>query len=268
MAKTKQVTLDFGKLARGSQETIDLLKHLSAILHLFHHRSKNQHRRSIWWRHFSLLRRHSRSTLDDIKILRATPFTHLERAKKKPKDDKVVARNEQRLDLWRDVLVPKWQYAFSQIVADKQFAALGLVLMAVLAELCRIFGLTTAYEDLGQAEVERVLERFADEAWDGEGPATGNWNRAEDVGEVISRDAEMNGIQQVSETGGTSTQPLTTPPASDQRAQMIERTTDPSEGYPKTRTKTFPEHRIERKPTKAKKRKKGDAIDDLFSGLG
>lgn len=46
---------------------------------------------------------------------------------------------------------------FSQLVAVGSFAMLGLVLMASVARLCRITGITTAYEEIASADIQGVL---------------------------------------------------------------------------------------------------------------
>lgn len=46
---------------------------------------------------------------------------------------------------------------FSQLIAVGPFAMLGLVMMASVARLCRITGITTAYEEIGSADIHGVL---------------------------------------------------------------------------------------------------------------
>lgn len=53
-------------------------------------------------------------------------------------------------------------------MADGRFSVLGLVVLAVLAGVCRVVGVVEGLEVLGQREVERVLEEFGGEVW-GEG---------------------------------------------------------------------------------------------------
>ncbi|KAK4548446.1 hypothetical protein LTR36_009356 [Oleoguttula mirabilis] len=237
-----------------SKEDGDALQHLADLLHLFHHRNKNQHRRSTWWRNFQVFRKQLNSMAAEINGLKAVPTTHLARTKKKTQDQQILQRIEGRLSFWQDIMVPKWQHAFSQLSADGRFAVLGLVLLASLAETCRIFGVTAAFEDLGQAEVEKVLEQFAKEDWEHYGdPGDGASGDHEDVGEVISRELPT---AQVDAT---------------ERAAMIK---------PTKAVTTLPQAELETsKPADKrtadgtgiaikKKRRKGNAIDDLFSGLG
>ena len=50
-------------------------------------------------------------------------------------------RSEKRLQLWRDVLVAKWYRAFSQLVADPQYAVMGVFLLTVIGKVCGILNL-------------------------------------------------------------------------------------------------------------------------------
>lgn len=227
------------------------LEVLASILHLFHHRNKNQHRRSTWWRHFSHFRRQLQSLILDITRLRDVPTTHVARAKKKTRDEKVAATVEQRLAFWQDVMVSKWQHAFSQVAADGRFATLGLVLTAVLSQACQILGLTAKLEDLGQIEVEKVLHQFARESLQEQGRSEHALSQGgEDAGEVVQRITH----EETMET-----------PASGQAPDSGTAATEPAN---QNDTRTGDKRRKDIAGTKSKKRRKGDAIDDLFSGLG
>ncbi|KAF2172755.1 hypothetical protein M409DRAFT_16720 [Zasmidium cellare ATCC 36951] len=220
-----------------SQDSQSTLAHLSSLLHLFHHRNKNQHRRSIWWRHFSLLRKnlsHLSTTIDQLNTL---PTTNLARTQKKRSDALLIANHEKRLVFWRDAMVPRWQRAFSQVVADGRFAVLGVVLMAVLAEVCAVVGVTVELEELGQGEVERVLEEFGREEWGEGGVMRGE---GEDRGELVTR-VEDDESEKVEMGGSTNSKPPEVPKSS------------------KKRSSEAPE-----KKTKKKRKKTGNAIDDIF----
>ncbi|EMC97400.1 hypothetical protein BAUCODRAFT_106861 [Baudoinia panamericana UAMH 10762] len=159
-------------LSSADAERID---HIANILHLFHHRNKNQHRRSVWWRHFSLFRKQLNLVRLDVENLTEMPKTHVDKRRK---------------NYWSEALVPIWQRAFSQLTAEGRFAVLGLALMSTLAEACHIFHITAAFESIGQQEVEKVLEKFANEDWErSESEAVGSPRpMMEDVGEVIGRE--------------------------------------------------------------------------------
>ena len=235
------------------RDDVEKLQHLSDLLHLFYHRNNNQHRRSVWWRHFSIFRKQVNTFVTDVQALHIVPETHLARTKKKASDPIVRRQLEQRTKFWQDALIPKWHRAFSQVAADGRFAVLGLVLGAVLAELCNIIGITATYEDLGQAEVESVLHRFAKEDWNDDGThASSPTQRGEDVGELLQREADGSD-RDAAITGQKRGRSPSAKPTFTAAGSRIDDQVALSRPTPKT--------------TK-KKRRKGNAIDNLFSGLG
>ncbi|KAI4715668.1 hypothetical protein E4T48_08141 [Aureobasidium sp. EXF-10727] len=178
------------KLPSASQ-TGDL-QHLHTMMHLLHHRNHNQHRRSTWYRHFNIFRRHLGTVLKHLATLAHVPTTNLARHKKKAEDEALRLRIQQTVSFWRDVLVPKAQHAFGQLIADGRFAVLGVVLMAILGHVCRVFGLISVYEELGEEETRKAIEVFAAEGW-AEDKGLGvlvprEAEKREDLGEVLTRD--------------------------------------------------------------------------------
>jgi ribonuclease MRP protein subunit RMP1 len=174
-------------------------------------------------------------------------------SRKRKWKEECEVRVEQRIQLWADVLVPKWFSAFSQVVADKRFAALGLVLLAALGRLCKITGVLERIEEGADEDVRLALAKFAEEDGgrallgfdahvdkmeeDGEGP--------DDIGIVVRRvDNE----------------------------EVTEITVDAGDDGPEKRLRgrTSPVLEEEDIPLKKKKKtrsKKGDVIDDIFAGL-
>jgi ribonuclease MRP protein subunit RMP1 len=179
----------------SSSQTTDL-QHLHALMHLLHHRNHNQHRRSTWYRHFNNFRRHLGTVLEHLTALNHVPTTNLARHKKKAEDEALRLRIQQTLSFWRDVLIPKTQHAFGQLLADGRFAVLGVVLTAILGHVCRVFGLISVYEELGEEETRKAIEMFAAEGW-GEDEGLGvlvprEVEKKEDFGEVLTReDSDM-----------------------------------------------------------------------------
>ena len=231
------------KIPKFSKSDLNNLQHLTNLLHLFHHRNKNQHRRSIWWRHFVTFRRQLNSLVSEVQSLHEVPTTHLQRSRKKVQDRETKEIILKRIEFWRDVLVPKWHTSFSQIVTDGRFAVLGLVLIAVLAQTCQIAGVNSGFDETEVVEAEEALRNLEDT---GEQPAakrveTTNHD-GEDIGEVVDRETVTRG----SETGEVPQQPVTAKPgAGSERSKSGITSSTPAR----------------------KRRKKGNAIDDLFSGL-
>ncbi|RPB16048.1 hypothetical protein P167DRAFT_602707 [Morchella conica CCBAS932] len=91
----------------------------SDLLHLLFHRNKNQHRSGKWWKWFGMLRRNIRKLLH-------------------PSAEDGDANK--RVEYMRRVLVPSCYSAFTSVVADTQFAPLGLTLLAILARVHAIVG--------------------------------------------------------------------------------------------------------------------------------
>ncbi|OQO04536.1 hypothetical protein B0A48_09458 [Cryoendolithus antarcticus] len=261
-----------------SQAHQDELTHFSSLLHLFHHRNKNQHRRSIWYRHFSIFHRQLTKLLNLYAMATASPTTHTERAKHKARLPELQTRITQTLDFWQDVLVPKWAHAFAQLIADGQFAVLGMVLTGMLAGVCGTLGVNARLEKAGvaieeaeQAEMVKVLQTFEREIWDDEevkhdaivgkvpGPAskkpTGNDD--DDFGvrlERVPSDAVSALVPvTVRQSDGSNVE---------QRAPVA--SLQSSQGHVKSMKSDSPRPAIK---SIKKKRKRGDAIDDLFGGL-
>ncbi|KAK4621460.1 hypothetical protein CLAFUW4_07141 [Fulvia fulva] len=216
------------------------LRHLADLLHLFHHRNKNQHRRSVWWRHFSIFRKQLSALVNDSNRIDAVALTNLARAKKKAQDAQIAITTSKRILFWRDTMVAKWQHAFSQLIADGRFSVLGLVLLAALSQVCQIVGITADLEEMGQAKVEKVLEEFGRDAWGAETRQQQNV-AAEDLGEVIQREEVPNQVD-----------------VGELKSRPEERTMNATSARVRKATATS-----NNKPSK-KKRKKGNAIDDIF----
>ncbi|GAB7362169.1 hypothetical protein MBLNU230_g2195t1 [Neophaeotheca triangularis] len=246
-----------------STQDRETLEYLQSVLYSFLVRNKNQHRRSIWWRQFSTFRRQVDILTKAVVQLYETPTTNLLRTRKKAKDREIQADITQRLQFWQDVQVPKWQHAFSQVIADGRFAVLGLVLYATLAQICKVTGLVAKFEDLGQAEMQRVLEAFGKEHWQDEVAGLEERSGEEDFGEVVQREEDIGDREE------TTAMPRGVPALPDETAIDRRQAPDPRESKPiEQATKTGEKRNAE--PTKKapkKKKKKGNAIDDLFSGL-
>ena len=226
-----------------SKADLENLQHLSNILHLVHHRNKNQHRRSIWWRHFSTFRRQLNSLVREVQSLHEVPTTHLQRTRKKTHDRETTSNIIHRIEFWRDVLVPKWHNSFSQVVADGRFAVLGLVLIAVLAQTCHTASINSGIDENEVVEAENALQSLMDVEGQVDRGVESSTHVANDLGEVVDRDGMGEEEKKVVESLHTTTVEAK---ANDQRSQSDKANPTP----PRKRGKT------------------GNAIDDIFSGLG
>ncbi|GIZ47308.1 hypothetical protein CKM354_001040300 [Cercospora kikuchii] len=217
-----------------SPSNLEHLTHLSSILNLFHHRNKNQHRHSIWFRHFCTFRQNLSTLLRDLETLNFVPTSHAAKAKKKATDPVLIERIRGRLDFWREILVAKWHLAFSQLIADQRFSALGLFLMGTLAEVCGIVGISKELEEKGDEEVRMAIEAFEEEM----------------MGVAITREEEVRNF------GG------------EDQGEVVFRTGIEVENQPLGNAEWQSEKKVARseKAKKKKKRKRegGDVMDDIF----
>ena len=222
----------------------------AVLLHGLHCRHKNQHRVSTyWWPSFNQLRRAVTRLRDDVQS-----------ADTKNGMNRVTSRvGETR------ALVPKVYLAFSRLVADKQFAPLGLLLVGVLAQVQsavngieRVLGITADTVDAAHAKTGGGSDAPSTSApRDNTGKQSASRSLPDiDFGVAISRDGEA---------GGAATKP-----ASVGRLKKRARKDDSEEDVPKlaaaaapgtsTTSKSADQHGA--KPHAEKKRKIVDDNDD------
>jgi ribonuclease MRP protein subunit RMP1 len=235
-----------------NEKTSKELADLSKLLHLLHHRSKNQHRRSVWYRHFNTMRRHHQQLQAEISPELPASWPPSRKRKRKEECDERV---EQRLNFWAEVLVPKWFAAFSQVVADKRFAALGLVLCAALARLCKITGVLERIEESADEDMRGALSKFA---FVETGQALLGFDEHMNEMEVAGEESDDVGI--VIERGDIEENPEPAIGTGKDEWERVHRQV--SHGLEED---AVPPKTTER--SKRKKGRKGDAIDDIFAGL-
>jgi hypothetical protein len=136
------------KRARTGIEELNDLSHLTYLLY---RRNKNQHRRSHWWRHFNIFRRQLNKLCLELESV------------KQPDDGnkdaplELNAKAEARVDVWVHLYIAKWYAAFSQILAEKRFAALGITVFALFARVCGLIGATARLTEEGEVELSATL---------------------------------------------------------------------------------------------------------------
>lgn len=235
--------------------------------------------------------------LADYTTLATVPSTNVERARLKALTPGLHTRISQRLKFWQNVLVARWMRAFSQVVADGRFSVLGLVMLGLLGGVCKVVGVVEGLEAEGQAEIERVLEEFGREAWgddDGLGKAVARVDegeavaRVDDEGEAVARVDEREIVVREDVDDEVSAEDdkadkLSHKQAKPEKSKALVDLSEDDEadqakavqssqpGPPrvaKSKTASTKKRSTETKPKSAKKKRKkgGDAIDDLFSG--
>lgn len=90
------------------------------VIHLLYHRNRNQHRRSIWWKHFSMLKRRSNLV---VQLIRES-------------QPELIIENHVKFILHK--LIPRAYYLFHGILTQGQYVTLGLALIAILGRLFTI----------------------------------------------------------------------------------------------------------------------------------
>jgi len=165
-------------------------------------------------------------------------------ARRRARRESARRRAEERVRFWRARCVRRWWGAFGAVVADGQFAPLGLVLLGVLGEVCALVGVSEALGvEGGDGEIVEEEEVVVEEG--------------EDVGVRVKREDSP-----VRHGPDESTVHL-----EDDRTQMDD-TELPVEGTRKRAEDTTElRERPLKKPKTTKKRKVNDAMDELFSGL-
>ncbi|KAB8291800.1 hypothetical protein EYC80_006592 [Monilinia laxa] len=228
---------------------------LTQLLHLTHHRNKNQHRLSKWYISFGTLRRQV------ARLLSVVPEYVIEsqsRGKVKGKARERKEREERELQglvkFIGEEVVPGCYLAFSQLVADNQYATLGLMLMGCLARLYKVLGnlrVLTAEEIAEKAGTVKETAKVNE-------PEVG-----EDLGEKIVRDAPVPGVTESNSDVEEEVKDDTEVKILKQKKRKPE-----GEGSDKKTSKLSSLDSTPAKPAKKKRKKKGgDAFDDLFDGL-
>ncbi|KAK0662179.1 hypothetical protein DIS24_g1923 [Lasiodiplodia hormozganensis] len=248
------------------------------MLHLVHHRNVNQHRHSIWWRSFSVFRRelsHFVAEYNTYQPPAAAAAAASTAGPKKPsaKASKVAARRAAaRLEAWKNDHVPRWYLAFTDVIASTQFSAIGLALLAVLARVTQITGITAAYEDEAERAMQAVLRDFA--AKDANGlfgavKADESASRTEDLGEAVGRREDFGEVVS-RDDDETEARDAVAAKAGPKKKDVPESGVEVVVRKKKKKEKRAAEPEPEPEPPKKKKKtKKGksSAIDDLFAGL-
>ncbi|OBT89839.1 hypothetical protein VE02_00866 [Pseudogymnoascus sp. 03VT05] len=244
------------------------------LLHLTAYRNKNQHRIAKWWASFSILRRQLGKLITALE----NPDAAF-RAKK--------IEIEKRVVFLREEVVPRCYLAFSTVVADNQYASLGLMLMGCLARLNKLISFPKD-EDEEMDEVVQV-----------EKTASSHVLQLEDFGEAISREELEGSVNKTVkslktpkkgkksknelleaaamspiERGGLSVSTAskktiteTVAPESDDAASPAPTTEKKRKKVRETKVTTTSTKTTTQKPPKKKRKKGGDEFDDLFSGL-
>ncbi|KAF2638951.1 hypothetical protein P280DRAFT_67453 [Massarina eburnea CBS 473.64] len=117
------------------------LADIQDLLNCLFVRNKNQHRRSHWFKSLHQFRKQLGLMINEVEGKTAAAARLI----------------EERLRFWDVGCVHKWYLHFTQLVAVGPFAVLGLVLMASVARVCKITGITAHYEEIASEDMKRVM---------------------------------------------------------------------------------------------------------------
>ncbi|KAF2654718.1 hypothetical protein K491DRAFT_568065, partial [Lophiostoma macrostomum CBS 122681] len=125
------------------------LRDVLALLNSLFTRNRNQHRRSTWFKSLQQFRKQLGLLLDE-----------LDGKSGKTKEEKLT----RRLVHWDESCIHHWYLHYTQLVAIGSFAMLGLVLMACVARVCKITGITDVYEQIRSDDMHMVMGMMDDGA--------------------------------------------------------------------------------------------------------
>ncbi|KAL1960009.1 hypothetical protein VTO42DRAFT_677 [Malbranchea cinnamomea] len=241
-------------------------------MHLLYHRNKNQHLCAKWFKQLSMLRRATRKLAWEIEeVERIADDIHVDA----DKEHSLRMNALMRMEFLCKEIVPRSYRAFSTVVADTQFSALGVVLIALLSRLAKITGAETFF-------TEREKEKKDDKK---KGQITLEGRTAtidapmvdEDFGEVIQRDEittnKSSRIAPVSaglireRTKNNKKRPISEK-EEDVTMKEVDDDLVPDKKKNLSASSALMTGLVKDKEEKRKKkRRKGNAIDDIFGDL-
>jgi ribonuclease MRP protein subunit RMP1 len=169
------------KKTATEEEQPQTLAALCQILNALYIRNKNQHRRSSWWKHFSIFRKQVNSLSSEVSLpdLSSVPIG-------------LSSAGERRVESWITKYIFVWNAAFSQLLMERRFASLGLVLMGALARVCAITGISSEVAKQRRIMIENDKQTVLDQQPEiNTAPQMAEMKvNAIDLGEVVQRPSE------------------------------------------------------------------------------
>ena len=148
-----------------SDDSLQTLHTTLTLLSQLHVRHKNQHRSQAWFKSLNLLRRSLRHLYDlKLNLLALLQLSATEAPKQRNAEavrhafarESDLRSKQEGLQVWiREIVLVKCYAAFSAVVADVQFAPLGVVLMGVVGDVGGVVGLPEARLEGGEDELVR-----------------------------------------------------------------------------------------------------------------
>ncbi|KAL5121629.1 RNase MRP subunit [Pleosporales sp. CAS-2024a] len=136
MATNNTSTITAAALIMAAPHDQAMLRDVHTLLDKIFVRNMNQHHRSLWWKSLHAFRKQLDLLLQELE------------------GNKDEGKLGARLRYWDEKFIHQWYY---QLVAVGPFAMLGIVMMASIARVCRICGITAVYEEIASGDIQGVL---------------------------------------------------------------------------------------------------------------
>ncbi|KAJ6787774.1 hypothetical protein PWT90_11030 [Aphanocladium album] len=263
-----------------SSSSTTKLASLLPIVDAFNYRHRNQHAASPWWSCFRLFRHGARALHDDLRRQQTlqAKLPAGDGGKKSSTSAKAKARTAQkqllaRVTLLRDRTVPKSYICFSQLVADNQYAALGLLLLSALASVNSILESIAPRSRPKEPALLSSSSSVSETQRPAQAPVKTQTSQP-NPDDADSRSADKGVSVSREHLSGVSLKPPKATPVSrdDDDAVVRKRDADvppPPEKQKKknlvAQSREQPEEKVKKK--KPKKKGKGDELSSLFGSL-
>ena len=273
-------------LSKSQHDTPDSLSQLhyhTSILQQLYVRHKNQHRGQLWFTQLNLLRRATRDLSEvagELVELQRSPQTFgvsvkAEEVRRRFETQKTFSTRKRELEDWiRETLVPQCYVRFSVLVADGDgnFANLGVVLVGLIASVADTVGVPTFQKDQEMVEAgkkQAVLTEMKAMEKNERGYEVDKLSAQDDLGIMIQRAAIPPPCKDLQPQFKKQETVL------DQDEPRVEDTDMKGEqerpqaetAAPTTKSGATAASKAKWNKRKVNK-KKGNAIDDLFAGVG
>ncbi|RMJ23191.1 hypothetical protein PHISP_05932 [Aspergillus sp. HF37] len=157
----------------ASPDTPATLLASHSLLRLLRHRNKNQHGKSKWWKWLCILER------TVLKLVRAVEAEN--------SNTNTLGANTTTTTAAAGAGNSEVERAFSTVVADNQFAVLGIVLLSILADLASVLRIRLDSVPEGSFPQASVLAEEEKKVATDKGALEATPVVSEDVGEVVYR---------------------------------------------------------------------------------
>jgi ribonuclease MRP protein subunit RMP1 len=150
------------------------------IIHLLYHRNRNQHRHSVWWKQFAILKRRTRLVLELTKESR----------------DAHIIEKHVKFIVYK--IISRAYFLFHGILTQGEYINLGFALIAILGRVFAIFkeSLGTQEDEAFEGDLKLSMELKKKSS----SLSRSNLPAGDYIGESISRESLLSSASMTSET--------------------------------------------------------------------